>query len=469
MQVFTTHPEYSANHKRWRLVRDIIANDAMYHLRTVDPNDPVRSLQYREDAVLTNFTRLTRDGLKGLVFRKKPKVNLPSELFYLLDDVTGENLKLEQLLQKAVDEVQETGRYGLLVDYPQVQNDLSSVDREQAGYYTRIKTYKAESIKNFKHRYVGSKYVPCLIVLSEYVDADSDDPFAWNQSEQFRCLYLDEQGYYAQVVYTQAEHDEEPKIIVAPVYPTDYQGNRLREIPFVCIGAENNDLYYDTIPLLDLASLNKAHYQNSADAEEASFVCGQAMPVINVGEANPAEFMEANPNGVKFGARAAVIVANGGGAQLLQSNANNLPMSMMEQKEVQAAAIGARLITPAGGRETAEAARIRYGAQNSSLYIMTNNISEGMTLACKWVARFQGAAVDTIKIELNKDFYEETADPNLIVAQIQMLDKGVIARNDMREYGRKTGFIDPERTNEQLDAESQVLQAEVQPVNNAVQ
>jgi len=452
LSVTTQHPNHWQQCKRWKLVRDIIDNNAMCHLRTVDPNDPVRSCQYKEDAVLTNFTRLTRDGLKGLVFRKDPVITLPPELGYLEDDVTGENLNIEQTLQKLVDEVQETGRVGLLADYPKVQEDLSDIDRENAGLYSRIKIYKAENIENFKHKYIGSKYVPSVIVLTEWVNADDDDMFCWNLIKQYRVLYLDNEGYYTQMVYS-----DQDELIEPPVRPVDYDGNWLREIPFVCIGSENNDLEYDSIPLYDLAILNRAHYQNSADAEEASFVCGQPMLGICVGDSDAIQFAAANPNGVKFGSRAGVTLANGGQLQLVQANPNILPTQMMEQKEVQAAAIGARLISPAGGRETAEAARIRYGAQNSSLYIMTSNISEGMEQACKWVARFQGANPEVIEIELNKDFYEDTADPNLIVAQMQMLDKGVIAKNDVREYGRKTGFIDADRTNEQLEAESSVL------------
>lgn len=438
----------------------------MCHLRTVDPNDIVRSNQYKEDAILTNFTRLTRDGLKGLVFRKESVIQLPPELGYLKEDATGENLGLEALLCKSLSEVLETGRYGLMVDYPKADPELSTVDRETAGLYARIKPYKAENIINFKRRYIGSKYVLSLVVLQECIDEPSDDPFAWNERIQYRVLFLDQENRYSQIVYKQDNRDDDPIVVEELVNPTDYAGNYLYEIPFVFIGSENNDPEFDSIPLYDLAVLNRGHYANSADAEEASFVCGQPMLGINIGETDPITFNEANPNGVKFGSRAGVTLANGGQLQLIQAEPNILPRELQKDKEAQAISIGARFIpAPNAGRETAEGARIRLSSSNSSLYLITYNVSDGATLACKWAARFQGADPELVEIELNDEFYDETADPNLIMAQIQLLDKGVIAKNDLREYGRKAGFIAETRTDEELEAESEVLQTEAQPVN----
>lgn len=462
MQVYTTHPDYSANYKRWKLVRDIIANNAMCHLRTVDPSNPVRSAQYKEDAILTNFTRLTRDGLKGLVFRKESVIDLPSELEYLREDATGEGLGLEQLMCKAVGEVLETGRYGLLVDYPKLDEDLSDIDREASGMYARMKAYKAENIINFKRKYVGSRYILSLVVLMEYVDNNNDDPFAWDQFQQYRCLYLDENGIYTQAVYRQGKYDKEPAVITPPHQPQDRDGNKLKEIPFVFIGSENNDCEYDTIPLYDLAVVNRGHYANSADAQEASFICGQPMAHVDTGDTDAATFKEVNGE-ILFGSRSCV-VTQGGKLELVQAGANILPLQLQKDAEAQAISIGARFIpAPSAGRETAEGARIRLSSSNSSLYLITYNVSDGIEKACKWTALFQGATIESIEIQLNDEFYDETADPNLIIAQIQLLDKGVIAKNDIREYGRKAGFISETRTNEQLEAESEVLQAEAQP------
>lgn len=451
MAVNDQHPNYFKHIEKCRIVRAILDNDARHLIRTVDANDLSRSLQYKEDAILTNFTRLTRDGLKGLVFRKPSIISVPEDLDYLLTDATGEGFSLDQLANKCVSEVLTTGMYGLLVDYPKV--DPTQYNEEVA----RIKGYRCENIINVKRRHVGSKYVLSLVVLQEEV-VDGEDIFSWNPIHQYRVLFLDDNGFYGQIVYSM---EGELKEDVA--YPRDANGNLWREIPFQFIGSENNDSEYDNIPLYDIAIINLGHYRNSADLEESSYICGQPFLVINPGDTSAEEFKAAN-EGVKFGSRAGLVTGNGGSASLLQANPNQLVAQMMKDKLLDAAATGARLIAPAGGRETAEAARIRYGSQNSNLYVITNNISLGIIQAIRWVAKYQNVAeLEDIEFYLNDQFYDETADPNLIMQQIMLLDKGVISKDVIREYGRRTGFIDEELTNEDLDADATPIATPASP------
>jgi len=451
--VHIKHPGYSYNATRWAMVRKVIANNASEYIRLVDTKDLVRSQQYREDAILTNFTKLTRDGLVGLVFRKPPTVEeMPEEVEYLKEDATGEALGLDQLAVRCTNEVLQTGRYGLLIDAPMVTDDVSPVDDDPAGRYARIKPYVAEAIVNYRCKQIGSKYVLSMVVLEERENSYEIDRFTANQVIRYRVLELDEQGYYAQSVL-----DAKDNVIVEQFRPTDYNGNPLREIPFVFIGSENNDPLYDNIPLYDLTMVNIGHYRNSADLEESGFICGQPFPVVCVGEGSIDDFKAANEGGVNYGSRSGLVVSLGGNATLLQANPNNLIAEMMKEKLAQAAALGARLIAPATGtRETAEGAKIRYGSQNSALYILTHNVSKALERAIKWVCVFQGAAVDAVEYMLNKQFYEEGADPNLIVQQIQLYDRQIISAKDIIDYGKKTGFIADNRTEEQMASEAEL-------------
>lgn len=452
MPVISRHSNYSYHATRWAKVRAVIENNAQTYIRTVDVGDPIRSQQYREDAILTNFTRLTREGLTGLVFRKPPTVlNLPEKVKYLEENATGDNLGIEQLAVRCVGEVLETGRYGLFVDYPKYTENTSSIDAEEAGLYARIRPYVAESIINYRCKEIGSKYVLSMIVLEEREDVYEVDMFTANQVMRYRVLYLDENN-----VYTYCVLDKNDAIIEGPFQPQDINGNKFNEIPFVFIGSENNDPAYDNIPLYDLAILNIGHYRNSADLEELGFVCGQVYPVVCVGDSSPEAFAAANPDGVKYGSRRGLTVGAGGSATLLQASPNQLLSQMMKDKLESAAALGARLIAPPGGRETAEGARIRYGSQNSALYILTENVADGIEKAAKWVCLYQGADAEQVQFELNKQFYDESADPNLIVQQIQLYDRGIIPAKELIDYGKKTGFISDNRTEEQLVAEAEL-------------
>lgn len=426
MPVNTTHNEYDNAAPKWDLVRSIVDNAAKRFIRTIDKNDLNRSAQYKNDAILTNFTRLTKIGLTGLVFRKPSKIDLAPGLEYFLEDATGYDFGLEQFAQQIIGEVLVTGRYGVLVDYPQVEDETSEA---------RFKPYTAENILNWKHEEFGSETELTLLVLKESVCLNGEDMFDHQYVDQYRVLYLSKEMIYQQAIYN---HKLELESVVTPV---DYNGNPFDCIPFTFIGAENNDAYVDSIPLYDLAVVNLGHYRNSADLEESIFITGQPFLVVNIGETDETSFKQANPNGLQFGSRSGLIVAAGGSATLLQANANQMVSVEMKRKEEQAAAIGARLIAPAGGRETAEAARIRYGAQNSALYVITRNVSLALEELLEVASQFMLETPAISVFELNSEFYEDTADPNLIAQQIMLLDRGAMTVEELRGNLKDVGVL----------------------------
>ena len=444
MPVSTQHPDYEKSAGRWALIRSIVDNRARDYIRTPDKDDPIRTKQYKDDAILTNFTNLTLVGLVGLVFRKDLYADLPAGIEYMYENSTGSGLDIDQLSQFAISELLQTGRLGLLVDY---------VENGQVAY---IKPYSAENIINWKTKNVNGQTVASLVVLLEHVLDDQDDVFSQATKKQYRVLYLNDVNEYVQIVYNE---DGE---IVSSIVPKDFNGLSFGYIPFVFAGSVNNDPDVDHEPLYDLAVVNLGHYRNSADYEESIFICGQPFPVVVVGEASQEEFMSANPAGFMFGSRKGLVLAGGGNASLLQANPNQLVAEAMKEKLAQAAAIGARLISPAGGRETAEAAKIRYGSQHSALYTIVKNVESALEKALVYVCAFMGVDGMQVEFELNEQFYEESADPNLIAQQLMMLDKGVVSVSEIREYGVKTGFL---KELEKQEDGIEVIQTETEVIN----
>jgi hypothetical protein len=64
-----------------------------------------------------------------------------------------------------------------------------------------------------------------------------------------------------------------------------------------------------------------------------------------------------------------------------------------------------------------------------------------------------GGNPENNEIEVNKQFYEATVDPQLIVAKMQLMDRGVITISDVRDSLRKSGLIDADRSDEDIDEE----------------
>lgn len=448
MPVNAQHPQYTKFHCRWDLVRSVVHNDAQHWIRTVDKNDPERSRQYKQDAILTNFTALTKTGLTGLVFRRLPKVTLPTSLEYLMTDATGDDLPLDQMSQSIADDILQTGRYGLLVDYPKTDEPQSKYDLELSGNSARFKCYRAEDIINWQTTVYGNKKILSMVVLRECVDGVDSDGYTWMQKQQFRVLKLTPERVYEQYLLDENEN------VLDYAMPQDMMGKTFDTIPFTFIGSKNNDPDIDASPLYDLAVLNLGHYRNSADNEESIYICGQ--PYLTMGgDASMEDFKANYPDGIKFGARAGSWLGSNSWANLLQANQNQMVAQAMKDKLDQALAIGARLIAPPGGRETAEAAKIRFSSQNSALYMITKNISHAITKCLYWAQMFMSKEEQECEFILNDQFYDETADPNLIAQQIMLLDRGIIAPNDVRDYAKKTGFVRDSRTDEQIDDEAE--------------
>lgn len=63
-----------------------------------------------------------------------------------------------------------------------------------------------------------------------------------------------------------------------------------------------------------------------------------------------------------------------------------------------------------------------------------------------------GAASEAL-FKLNTEFFDDTNDPQMLMAAMQLNEGGVIAKSDMQNLARDQGVIKDGRTNEDIDAE----------------
>lgn len=472
MPVNDHHKKYDDNIFKWRLVRDccegstaikkgrrasatssatLNSEPGSLYLPVPNANDNSaenreRYRQYLTRANFVNFTGHTKEALSGMVFLKDPVYELPGTIEEMAEDVNGQGETLESVIKRSLDEVLTTGRQGLLVDYPELPPGLTRAQTQDITPYFTF--YTAESVINWKAKRVNGRSVLCMVVLKEEVQ-EPIDQFSAECKDQFRVLTLNDDGVYIQQLYNQDGElliiDEDGNTDIVPRTST---GGVWYEIPFIFIGSVNNDAMPDKAPLYDLAEVNIAHYRNSADYEESCFLVGQPTPVIS---GLTQSWVEEVLNGrVEIGSRAAIALPEGGSAMLLQAAPNQLPAVAMESKEKQMIQIGAKIITDSGQAETAEAAKIRFAGQNSKLSTVVTNIKEAYKKGFEWAIMFAGGAGDT-DIDINREYYDKSIDPALIMAKIQLMDRGVISVADIRHYLRKAGDIDAERTDDDIE------------------
>lgn len=464
MPVSDQHPQYDASLSKWELVRHCVAGSKAVKSQTTlylpDPENrdnleyydhDLRAREYRRitkryrdylyRAQFLNVTARTRNAMVGMAFRNPPEMEVPTGLEYLIDNATGEGRSLEQLGKDVVGDLLETGRYGLLVDYPQAEPGLTQAQVSSMNLRAYIKAYPAEAIKNWKTTVIGGEEVLSLLTLEETYST-AEDEFSHDTEVQYRVLKLEEGRYIVEV-----HRDDE----LYDLYePRQGNGQPLERIPFAIPGTYNNNPAVDDAPLYDIAEVNIGHYRNSADYEEGVYLHGQPTLHLDVGETNSETFTKLNPNGVEIGSRRGLVTSGGGSANLLQAEANSAAFEAIRHKEQQMVAIGARLIEPNGQAETAEAARIKHAGDNSVLTNVVQNASDAIKQAIEWCGWFMNVTGEIV-FQINEDFYDKEASPQLIMAKIQLLDRGIIGKSDLRSGLRQAGQL--ERMDEEIDEE----------------
>ena len=466
MSVSAKSKEYIKYFPQWQLVRDCVEGSKTVkdagsaYLPVPNSEDGSEENQkryrdYKQRANFVNVTGSTKDGLLGMVFRKDPVIELSSQLEYMSDNANGNGLPLSQLVRDICGDVLETGRLGILVDYPAAPDNVTLAVQRALNLQANLLVYKAEDVISWRTEVIGNVSKLSLVVLQESVEEVEADGFASANKKQYRVLRL-VNGTYIQQVY-----NEDEEVILQDAYneagdqldytvPTNAEGNSWGEIPFVFIGAQNNDETVDKSPLYDIAEVNVAHYRNSADYEESCFLVGQPTPVLT--GLSVAWVKEVLGDKVMLGSRSAVALPANAGALLLQANPNTMPAEAMKAKESQMVRLGARLIEEGSTNETAEGARIRYGGQTSKLGTIVGNVEAALKKSLDYAAMFMGGSNDS-KVELNKQFYDSTVDPQTIIAQIQLYDRAIIAKQDLRDNLRKVSLISSYRTDEAIDTD----------------
>ena len=456
MPITSTHKQYADQCERWARNRAACAGQDAVKLASTDflPDDSAtdrsiearsRYLRYLLRAVWMPVSGYTKQGLIGMMSRRPAEVELPAQIEYAKENADGAGLSLEQMAKLALAEVIEVGRLGLLVDYPAAEPGLSAEQVAQMGLSARITIYKAESIDNWKLANIGGALRLVMVKLCEIAEIEKDE-YLLAEEKRYRVLRLKD-GVYTQTLYNDKEEQ-----IGEVLTPRQSNGQPWEHIPFQIIGATTNSPEVDQSLISGIVDLNTAHYQMSADSAKNLHIHSGGTLVIASSMSNE-QWKEANPQGVTVGADQGLFLGDTGSATLLQLD----PASAVEEKlrslETQMVAVGAHLISDTNGLQTAEAARIDASGRASSLSTAVGNVSEGIEAALEDMTLFMGGDPAQVKYKLNQQFYPDNVDAQTIMAMIQLLDRQVVAVQDVRTKLRGGGLIAQNRTDEEIDGE----------------
>ena len=448
MTVEIRNPEYDKFIDEWQSIQDCCDGQRAVkakNIKYLKPMEGVGSIDnryrnYLHRAVFVNFTGKTREGLTGAIFRNTPDFELPQETEYLEKNADGAGESLISLAKDVTGEVVAKGRHALLVDYPQVNPGLSLEELNELSPKATINRYTCENFINWRVEVINGQKLLTLAVLQEVYDKEEDE-FDYEEGKQYRVLRLRD-GVYTQQLYRENE------AVTDEYAPTKADGSTFDFIPLFIIGSENNDTTVDIPPLGDIAAINLAHYRNSADLEENCFVHGQ----LTIGVSSTmslTQFQEANPNGITVGSMAGHFLGESGGFSSIQASENQLADRLMERKEEQMRKLGARMISVTANK-TATQTLIEASGETSIMSTISKNVSEGIEKCIEWCGMFMGAT-NMPKFALSTKFFDEIADPQMLMAAMQLNEAGILAKSDMQNLARSQGVVNELRLNEDID------------------
>lgn len=432
-----------------------------------------RYAAYKLRAVFYNVTRRTLSGLLGQVFMRDPEVKIPAAMEAIKVDATGAGVDLNQVAKKGLSYVLAFSRGGLFVDYPETQEGATIEQLAKGNIRPTINPYAPMNIINWRVIEVGAKEMLSLVVLYEGWPS-SDDGFEIKHSPQFRVLRLVQSatGLIYQVELWREEFPteyDETKIkkgtyLQAHTFtPKGPNGLPLNEIPFYFMGSENNDSNVDNPNMYDLASINVAHYRNSADYEESCYLVGQPTPVLT--GLTEDWVKDVLKNKINFGSRGGIPMPVGGDAKLLQADENTMIKEAMETKERQMVALGAKLVEQKEVQRTAFETKVEATSEGSILSTCSVNVSSAMEKALQACAMFMGLPTEGIEYKLNKDFDINRMTPEEQAKYVDAWQKGAITFVEMRSGLRKGGMA----TEDDAKAQGDIAAAQAEDMAKAIE
>jgi len=431
------HPGYIKFSPKWRRCRDAYnGQDAMHEagqlylpkLKSEDDDD------YKARLKMTGFynaTKRTHEGLKGLLYRKPPLLDVPANGQQFVGDITNSGEALITFANEVSAQDLLIGRVGIIVDAPQdFTGGMTLSDLATSNIRPFLKIYPAESIINWRYERINNRTMLSMVVLKEQNERQKNE-FEQEIEVQYRVLDLS-QGYYRQRVF---EIDDLGNDVLLSETTPLVNGRPLFEMPFYL--SDDGDI--GEPPLLDLVNINIAHYRVTSDYETGCHFCGIPTAFITgyQKENQNEKLYLGSPNAYCLpdpGASAFFLEFSGQGLGALENN--------LAKKEEQMAILGARLL--AGEKRAVEAAEtvaIRRANENSVLENIaqeeSKTLNKALTMLCQW------AGIQPITIELNRDFIGTPLSSQDITALVDTYLKGGISQETLY-YNLKAGELYPD-------------------------
>jgi len=445
--VATRHPDYEKYLPQWERCSDAVeGQDAIQaagakYLRKLNKGEHPDAYAIRlADSDFFNATWRTIAGFTGMAFSRDPKVDVPVALEPYLKDINLEGVSLLDLARDCVEEVLQTGRIGLLVDFSQKPDNVEAITvaiAENMGLRPKVVAYCAEHCINWRFATVNGRKVVSMVVLTEEASV-AESEFGHKTETRYRVLDLSG-GAYRQRVFRK-NHKNEDEQIGSDIYPL-MNGKPMTFVPFCFVGTGGKADDIDAPPLIDLVDRNIAHYQiNSILRHTLTYI----PPVFYISgyAAEPGEE-------IRLGGSDGLIFSDPQAkADYAEIGGDSIPAleRKLDRFEREMAVLGAKMLTDQARKPaTATQVVIETQGENSILSAIVGTVSKALEWALGVFAQWIGASGEIV-FEINREFLPAPMDPQMLRELVAGWQAGAISEGELFTKLQEGGVIAGEQT-----------------------
>jgi len=401
--------------------------------------------EYWKRGRFSNYVGRTLESNHGMMWNHHAEKDLSPKMEYADDNFNGYGLSVDDFAKDCTYELELTGRYGALADMAETSSSMTVAQQDDPALQPRAISYKAEDILAV---YVMEGKVVDIRLNEDRTESSVDNEFEYECKQYTRRLVMIDGTYYNQLF-----NDKEEK--VSEIAPRA-NGSNFSFIPFVFFGADSNSPAYSKVPLFDLAHINLGHFVLDCDNRDNLHYHGQGTTLVTT-DMQAYEFDALNPAGLDTGAKGKNVLKQGDDIKLVQLAATGAIPEEMGRDQERMIQLGAQIVMPAGQNMTLGQKKIEAGASLSTLARISHNTSEGMTTLLGYMAMMKGDTQEST-YKVNSKFITDDMTPEMLNAQMAMVQGGVLPSETLNESARRAGLtkLDDEQIKQKLleDGES---------------
>jgi hypothetical protein len=383
---------------------------------------------YRDRAVWLDATSRTLEFYLSLIFRKQVMLKDGDDPVQLPRNPGGNGETLHELCMDICRDWFTTGRVGIMPDTSDDGENRTVAERERLGLGPYIAWYSAEQIINWRYTTKAGRMTLSLVVLRELDDVPVGSEFDHSEEETYRVLRLRDEG--ATVQEYDANGDEKTR--ESPILAN---GEQLAEIPFRILDASGDG----QPPLEGIATINLAHYRNSASFENGLHHAGIPTPTL--------AGWDGESDKLFLGTDRALVSSNPAfKAAYLEFHGHGLNQvkQALDDKRRDMANLGARLLMDESRfNEAAETVLMRKAGEQSIIAKLAQHFDLAMTWAVQMLMRFEGAPTD-YRVRLNRDLLPASMSHQMVVALMNLQISGNLSKKVLFERLKDGEIVDSE-------------------------